>query len=33
MHNALNNLRAVADNLDAYGEAGRLYIDLTEIHN
>jgi ATP phosphoribosyltransferase regulatory subunit len=33
MHNALNNLRAVADNLDAYGEAGRLYVDLTEIHN
>ncbi len=33
MHNALGNLRVAADNLDAYGEAGRLYIDLTEIHN
>ncbi len=30
---ALDNLRAVADNLNAYGEAGRLYVDLTEIHN
>jgi len=33
MRAALANLRKVAERLDSYGEAGRLYVDLTEIHN
>ncbi len=33
MHEALINLRAVCDDLDAHGEADHLYVDLTEIHN
>ena len=33
MHAALDRLRAILDALDAYGLAGRVTLDLTEIHN
>ncbi|NJN81441.1 MAG: ATP phosphoribosyltransferase regulatory subunit [Caldilineaceae bacterium] len=33
MHNALANLRAVYEALDAYGLADYLFVDLTEIHD
>lgn len=33
MHAALDRLRAILDALDAYGLAGRVALDLTEIHN
>ena len=33
MHAALENLRAIYDQLDAYGVAHRIYLDLTEIND